>query len=90
MIGLCVLAAILVGCGGAGPDADEGKSHDEIKKQAASMDAEELQKVIDAYTKALADAADEQRGALESKLNIYQNALKDKAKDVLKKMPGGG
>lgn len=71
--------ALLAACGGAGPDADEGKSNDEIRKAAANMSADELQKVVDEYTKAVNNEKDDAKlKALQEKMGIYAEALAKK------------
>lgn len=75
--------ALLAACGGAGPDADQDKSPDEIKKAAAEMSADELQKIVDAYAEAINKEKDDAKlKDLQQKSAIYAQAL-------LKKKTGG-
>ena len=76
--------ALLAACGGAGPDADEGKSPDEIRKAAADMSVDELEDVMKAYTDAVNKEKDDAKlKDLQSRMAIYGEAL------VKKKMGGG-
>ena len=76
--------ALLVACGGSGPSADEGKTPDEIRKIAADMSVEDLEKVIKEYTDAInAEKDDAKLKDLQQRAGIYGEAL------TKKKMPGG-
>ena len=71
--------AMLAACGGSGPDADKDKSPDEIRKAAADMTAEELQKVADEYAEAINKEKDATKLAdLKKKAAIYAEALAKK------------
>lgn len=64
---LSVVAVLFVtaGCGGSGgPDADEGKTPDQIKTQAAEMDKATLEKTIEAYKAKIEKLAEEAKGDL--------------------------
>ena len=72
-------AALMVACGGAGPEADEGKSSDEIRKAAENMSVEDLEKVVKEYGDAInKEKDDEKLKALQEKAGIYGQALAKK------------
>lgn len=76
--------AMLVACGGSGPDADADKSPDEIRKAARDMSAEDIEKTVEEYRKAIdAAAGDSERKDLQEKMSIYGGVL-------AKKKLGGG
>lgn len=74
--------ALLVACGGAGPEADADKSPAEVQKSAADMSVDELEKIVKEYADAINAAAKENNDAklkdLQEKAGYYGQALAKK------------
>ena len=62
-LSLVTVMLVAAGCGGGGgPDADEGKTEDQIREQAAKMDKATLKNTIDAYNAKLEELTDSAKG----------------------------
>lgn len=80
MVGLLSIG-LLAGCGGS--EVDENKTPEEIRQEIVNMDTKDIQKQIDAYTKAIAEKMEEVKVEAEklSKIPLTEQ-LGDEAKAV--------
>ena len=84
---LAALAALLlvVACGdGGGASADSGKTPDELKAQAKTMEKADLEKIIEEYKGLIADK-EKEAGELAQKITESLTDLASGAADDLKK-----
>lgn len=84
MVGLLSIG-LLAGCGGS--DVDENKTPEQIRQEIVNMDTKDIQKQIDAYTKAVAEKLEEVNAEAKKLADIpLTEQLGDEAKAIRKNL----